>query len=265
MSNHAKSPTRIVEPPVLYAGQVVHLRRQPRRLFKYRLWMLAVDLDDLDSLARRSRLFRHNQAGIISLHDRDHGPRNGAPLRPWAEQALAIHELSAFSARLRLITMPRIFGYAFNPLSFYFCYDKHGQLGAILYQVKNTFGDQITYLAPSQPEQNPARHRVAKRLHVSPFFDMQGGYDFTIGLRPDRLAAAIAYRTDVTRLAVTMKLAGSPFSDRSLLKLILTIPLVMLKVILAIHWQALCLFLSGVKFHNNLKLHHDEIVKGSVS
>jgi DUF1365 family protein len=256
----------VAEPPVLYAGPVVHFRHQPhRRLFKYRLWMLAIDLDDMDRLAKRSRLFRHNSAGLISVHDHDHGPRDGTALRPWVEKALASNDLSSFSARLRFIAMPRVFGYAFNPISFYFCYDQDNQLGAVLYQVRNTFGDQIGYLIPAQAGRSPIRQSVAKQMHVSPFFDMQGGYDFMTDLLPETFNAAIAYRTNTRRLTVKMRLTGSPFSSQALLKLLMAIPLSTLKVIIAIHWQALLLFLSGSKFYGDPKLHHDRIVKGSIS
>ena len=263
--NRATKPLPMAEPPVLYAGQVDHFRHARRRLFKYRLWMLAIDLDDMDRLAERSRLFRHNNAGIISIHDQDHGPGDGTALRPWAEKALASGDLSAFSARLRFVAMPRVFGYAFNPISFYFCYDHDNQLGAVLYQVRNTFGDRITYLIPTRPSQNPVRQRVTKQMHVSPFFDMQGGYDFITDLRPKRFNTAIAYHAGTRRLTVKMRLAGSPFSGQALLKLLAAIPLSTLKVIIAIHWQALLLFLSRTEFHSDPKLHHDRIVKGSVS
>jgi DUF1365 family protein len=163
-------------PASLYAGRVAHIRHAPfRHRFDYRMYMLAVDLDRLDETAENSRLFSHNKAGLISLHDKDHGFRDGRSLRAYAEAALRSQGLAHCAAKIIFVTMPRLLGYAFNPISFYFCHDASGRLGAVLHQVKNTFGDQIGYLMPVLGA-GLIRQTAPKRMHVSPFFDMQGGY-----------------------------------------------------------------------------------------
>ena len=114
---------------MFYAGRVGHIRHTPfRHKFDYRIYMLAVDVDRIDEVAASSKLFSHNRAGLISLHDKDHGFRDGRSLRAYAESALAGQGWQEFGSRILFVTMPRLLGYAFNPISFYFCHDAAGRL-----------------------------------------------------------------------------------------------------------------------------------------
>jgi DUF1365 family protein len=247
----------------IYAGSVGHVRyTTPRHKFAYRLWMLALDLDDLDGLARRSAIFRHNRPGLIGINDRDHGPRDGSALRPWVEAALAENGLAAFGARIRFMTIPRILGYAFNPISFYFCADADGRLGAVLHQVKNTFGDQVGYLIPVTAASGLIRQRVAKAMHVSPLFDMQGQYDFTFTRLERRFRMSIRYGAEARRMSAVMALDAAPATDRALLGQLARMPLMAVKVIAAIHWEAIKTLVRGAKFHREPKDSHPTIVRG---
>ena len=242
-------------PALLFTGRVAHVRHVPPRVrFAYRLWMLGLDLDRLDAIG--GRLFRHNAAGIVGLRDRDHGPRDGGALRPWVEQRLAEAGLSAFAARIHFLLIPRVLGYGFNPIAFYFCHDAAGRLGAVLHQVKNTFGGQHGYLMPVEPGAT-TRQRAAKRMHVSPFFDLHGGYQFAFSA-PDfsradggtGFALSIRYGTpEARRLTATMRLRAQPLTDAALARQLAAMPLMPLKVIAAIHWQALLLWLRGARYH----------------
>ena len=211
----------------LHVGRVGHIRHvAPRVRFDYRMWMLSIDLD---APPPRSRLFRRNRPGLVSLHDRDHGPRDGSPLRPWVEARLAAAGLFRFAAGIRFMAIPRVLGYAFNPIAFYLCHDEQGRLGAVLHQVKNTFGDQTSYLLPIDGERGHGR--MAKRMHVSPWFDLAGGYRFAVSA-PDiaapagRFAVGIRYGADAEpRLTASMRLASRPFTDGALLRLLLAMPL----------------------------------------
>lgn len=251
--------------PAIYAGRIGHVRHvAPQRHFNYRIWMLAIDLDDIDGFAKRSRLFRHNRSGLVSLQDRDHGPRDGSKLRPWVEDALAENGLSAFAARIRFMTIPRILGYAFNPISFYFCHDAQGRLGAVLHQVKNTFGDQVGYLIPVTDEMT-VRQTAAKAMHVSPLFDMEGGYDFTFTRPGKRFAMKIRYGADTPRLTATMALRRGAADDRALLRQVLRMPFVTFRIFAAIHWQAVVTLLRGATFHREPKNGHAPIVRGDAA
>lgn len=232
----------------LHAGTVTHARHTPfTHTFSYRMWMMSVDLDD----TTQTRLFHHNRAGLVSLHDADHGPRDGAPLRPWVAAHLARLHLEAFAARIRFMVIPRVLGYAFNPIALFFCRDADGRLGAVIHQVKNTFGDQTAYVLPVEPHAGTITQSADKRMHVSPFFDMRGGYRFAFNdPEGDDFRFTIRYGADdVPRMTAAMKLAARPFTDASLARLLLAMPLMPLKVFAAIHWEALRLKLRGARYH----------------
>ncbi len=246
----------------LYAGRVAHIRHTPfRHRFDYRIWMLAVDLDRIEEITFLP-LFTHNRFGLVSLHDRDHGNRDGTPLRSYVETALARQNLSEFATKITFVTMPRLLGYAFNPISFYFCHDADGRLGAVLHQVKNTFGDQIGYLMPVTGA-GVIRQTAPKRMHVSPFFDMRGGYRFALTAPEEKLTVSIQYGAAAEkRMTATMVLNARPFSAAALLRLLAEMPLAPIKVMAAIHYQALKLFLRGAKFHAAPKQSHATVIAG---
>ena len=241
---------------LLHDGRMAHRRHAPFvHAFGYRLWMVSVDLARLDVAG--SWVFRHG-FGLLGLRDRDHGPRDGSALLPWVRAQLDAAGLSAYGASVRLMMIPRILGFAFNPIAFYFCRDGEGRLGAVVHQVKNTFGDQHCYLLGVDACLPPTAQVVQstpKRMHVSPFFDLQGGYrfafrapDFTRGGPFD---IAIQYGADGhPRLTATMNLATRPATTRALLGMLLSQPLLPFKVVAAIHYQALRLWLRGAKFHS---------------
>jgi DUF1365 family protein len=247
----------------LYAGRIAHIRHTPfRHRFDYRMYMLAIDLDRIDEAANKSRLFSHNKPGLISLHDKDHGFRDGRPLRAYAESALGAQGLARFGAKIIFVTMPRLLGYAFNPISFYFCHDDAGTLGAVLHQVKNTFGDQIGYLMPVLGT-GIIRQTAPKRMHVSPFFDMQGGYRFALTAPAQKFTVSIQYGAGgAKRMTATMILRAKAFTDASVLRLLAEMPFAPMKVMTAIHWQALKLFLKGAKFHNVPDFAHEAVTAG---
>jgi DUF1365 family protein len=247
----------------LYAGRIAHVRHSPFRYrFDYRLWMLCIDLDCLDAVAAASKVFAHNGFGLTAINDKDHGFRDGTKLRGYAVSALAREGLGQFGAKILFMATPSVLGYAFNPISFYFCHDAAGRLGAILHQVKNTFGDQIGYLMPVAEQNAVIRQSAPKRMHVSPFFDMQGGYRFALTRPEKKFTVSIQYGAEVKRLTATMKLQARPFSDSALLRLLLQMPLTPMKVMAAIHWQALKLFLRGARFHAAPAEKHLPIVAG---
>ncbi len=232
----------------LHIGHVSHVRHTPfQHRFSYRMWMLSCDLD----VPQQSRLFHRNRAGLVSLHDRDHGPRDGTPLRPWAEAHLARAGLAEFAASIRFMAIPRVLGYAFNPIAFYLCHNAEGRLGAVIHQVKNTFGDQTAYVLPVPNADGLIEQQAAKKMHVSPFFDMQGGYRFAFS-NPDHDEFRLTIRygaEDTPRMTAYMQLAKQPLTDTTLARLLLAMPLMPAKVFAAIHWEAIRLKLRGARFH----------------
>lgn len=237
------------EASALYAGDVMHVRLKPRRhRLAYRLFSLLLDLDEIAGLDARLRLFSRNRFNVFSFHDRDYADPEAGPLKAQVERLLADAGLAPDGGAIRLLTLPRLFGYAFNPLSVYFCYRRDGSLIALLYEVNNTFGQRHSYLIPvGAGEVAPLRHKAEKRFYVSPFMDMGLTYSFRItppgqGLR----IAILASDTEGPVLSAVQTATRRPLNDRQLLRVMLSYPLLTLKVIAGIHWEALWIWAKGI-------------------
>lgn len=238
----------------LYVGAVGHTRLRPfRHAFRYRLFTLLLDLDELPRLAARSRLLRFNRRGLLSFRERDHGPRDGRPLRPWIEAELARAGIDLEGGAVRLLCLPRILGYVFNPLTVWFCHHRDGRLMAVLHEVHNTFGEAHGYLLPLREPAGPgAAFSLAcdKTFHVSPFLGMAARYRFRMAVPGERLAVAIRQEgPEGLQLLATLTGRRRPLTDGTLARQLLRFPLLTLKVIAAIHWQALRLWFKGARYH----------------
>lgn len=237
----------------LYPGHVMHRRRFPVDYrFSYVVFSLLVDIDQVDKVAARCRLFSYNRFNLFSFHSRDHGPRNGGSLRAWAEDLLNQAGITVTDPDIHLMCFPRVLGYTFNPLSLWFVYDDNRQPVAILCEVHNTFGEAHTYILHEQgrPLKWPVTGQHAKHFHVSPFIDMTARYHFRIACPDNELKLVIReYQHDRLLLAAVQTGRRQPLTDRSLIRLALTIPLMTFKVMAMIHWQALKLWIKQVPFH----------------
>jgi len=237
----------------VYEGVVYHKRLRPRvHAFRYRVFSLLLDLDELPVLQRRLRLFSHNRWNLFSFLDRDHGIDRGCDrpvsLRGWVDQCLARVGIALPGGRITLLCYPRILGYVFNPLSVYFCYRAEGDLAAVIYEVANTFGERHAYVLPHERKDAGAvRQSCDKAFYVSPFNDVSGSYQFKVLPPTDTVSIHIDQQDSGGRL-FQAGFAGrrKALSDRALLILALRYPLMTLKVIAAIHWEALRLLIKGV-------------------
>lgn len=234
----------------LYVGRVTHHRLRPRRhSLAYRAYWVLLDLDELDALGRRLRLFSHNRFNLFSFHDADHDGGESEPLRAAVERHLASAGIGFDGGPILLLAMPRLLGYVFNPLSIYFCYRQDGSIAALLYEVRNTFGERHTYVIASPEMHGGAiHHDCAKRFYVSPFLGMDMRYDFSV-IEPGATVRVIVRGSDSSGDLIVASLLGqrAPLTDMALLKLLFTHPLMTLKVTLGIHWEALRLWLKGVR------------------
>lgn len=236
----------------LYTGRVVHRRLGPvAHLFRYRVLSVLLELDELDALDRRLSLFSVNRFNLFSFHERDHGPGDGRPLKEQVEAMVCGAGIDIRGGSIALLCYPRVLGYAFNPLSVYFCRDVQGRLAAVLYEVTNTFRERRHYLFPVGPEEAPPlRHGCAKTLYVSPFIGMNAAYEFTVVPPGERLAIAIRETEAGTPvLNASFTAVRETFSDGALARLACGYFALGLKVIGGIHWQAFRLWRKGLRVH----------------
>jgi DUF1365 family protein len=232
----------------LYPGWVMHRRVRPKHhRFKYRVFAMLLDLDELAALDRGLQLFGWNRSGLFSFHDKDHG--DGHDLRTWLNAKLALAGITADGPR-RVLCYPRIFGYVFNPLSVWFCYAKTGALKAIIYEVHNTYDERHAYVLPVGDDRKLVRHGCAKGFYVSPFLSRDCAYQFRI--RPPAEDVAIAINEEEAGAPIlTASFAGTrrALTDSALVAMLLRYPLMTLKVVAAIHYEAVRLMLKGVRRH----------------
>jgi DUF1365 family protein len=233
----------------LYVGQVTHRRLRPRKhALRYRTFALLLDLDELPDLAARSRLFSHNSFNLFSFCDRNYGS-GAASLREQVEGHARRVGIDLDGGPIRLLTMPRILGYAFNPISLYFCHDRGGGLRAILYEVNNTFGERHSYFIPVEAAASgPIRQSCAKQFYVSPFMAMDMVYEFTVTPPAEKVSIAIVERDrQGVVLTATQAQDRVALNDAALARVFFSHPLLTLKVVVGIHLEALILWIKGMR------------------
>jgi hypothetical protein len=232
----------------LYVGSVMHRRLQPRtHRFRYNAFWLLVDLDDLAELSGKLKWLSYNRPNIFSFHDADHGDGSATPLRTQVERQLDKAHIDITGGRVLLLCMPRTLGYCFNPLSIFFCYRANAALAAVVYQVHNTFGERHSYVIKVENQRGTIRQHCRKAFHVSPFLDMDLHYDFRITGPDERIAVGIsASSSDKPVLHAVLTGERKNLTSRNLMLVFLKIPAITIKVIAAIHWEALRLWMKGI-------------------
>lgn len=250
----------------LYFGQVLHRRVQPfQHRFRYRVFSIYLDLDELPDIARRLKLFSHNRWNLFSFFDRDHGTIGETtdakqPIREWVDRHLQAVGIDCQGGKITLLCFPRLFGFVFNPLSVFFCYGRAGDLKAILYQVSNTFSQRHSYLLPCDDDARrnapgAINQTCEKRLYVSPFIGMESTYRFRLKVPDERLSILVRQeikkQDQQTRQLVAVQTGRRvPLTDANLLGAFFRYPLMTINVVAAIHWEALRLWRKGAKLVN---------------
>jgi DUF1365 family protein len=246
------TPLPATDAASLYFGVVMHARLKPMgHRFSYRVMSLLIDLDRLDEANGQSVLFGVNRAALYSFHEKDHGPRDGSSLRAYAARSAADHGIDLGGGRVELLCYPRLLGYGFNPLSVYFCYRASGELALVIYEVRNTFGEIHPYVLPVRTgEWSDAglRQQQEKLFYVSPFLPMAMRYHFRVLPPCDTVKLRILETDpDGPLLAATFNGHRRALTSRALLRSFFALPLVSLKIMAAIHWEALRLWLKGAR------------------
>jgi hypothetical protein len=236
----------------LYVGDVMHARLKPvGHRFSYRVMSLLIDLDRLQEADRQSPLFGVNRAALYSFREADHGARDGSPLRSFVQQCAAGHGIDLSGGRVLLLCYPRLLGYTFNPLSVYFGYRADGELALMIYEVRNTFGAIHPYVLavkPGELSEAGLRQQQDKLLYVSPFIEMEMRYHFHV-VPPDRQVKLRILETDRDGplLSATFNGRRRTLNTAELLRVFVALPLVTMKIMAAIHWEALRLWVKGAR------------------
>jgi len=242
----------------IYNGVVTHTRFKPIKHFlKYKTFSFYIDLDEIKKLDNDNPIFSYNRFNIFSFYDKDHGDRDGKPLKIWVLDNLKKFNINENINKIKLLCYPRIFGYVFNPLSVFYCYEDNS-LKAIFYEVKNTFNEQHTYIF--KVKDNKIEQKCKKKFYVSPFMDMDTYYNFKL-LSPNEKLSVSIKQTDKEDVVLTAVQTGTrkEFTFKQLIINFFRYPLMSIKIISAIHFEALLLWKKGAiyrkrdkKIKNNL-------------
>ncbi|MEO1151255.1 MAG: DUF1365 domain-containing protein [Pseudomonadota bacterium] len=240
----------------IYCGTVRHFRLKPKRhKLAYKVYSLLINLDELDDAAARLRYFSRGRFNLFSFYDRDfdrrdHG-RNGADCRGWVRETLAEARLDD-DGPVFALCYPRVLGYAFNPITVFYCFDRAQKPIALLYAVRNTFGGRHSYLIPvdrsAARQETPIVQETDKKFHVSPFVDMEMKYQFSLSIPAARLHLAIQVNDAEGPLLMT-SFGGDwhPLDDQTLWRCFWGYPLLTAKVVAGIHWEAVKLLRKGLR------------------
>ena len=243
----------------IYNGVVTHKRFKPVKHFlKYKTFSFFIDLDEIEKLDKKNIIFSFNRFNIFSFYNRDHGNRDGKSLKNWVMDNLIKFKISENINKIQLLCYPRIFGYVFNPLSIFYCYQDE-KLKVIFYEVKNTFNEQHTYIFKVN-DSNIVTQKCKKKFYVSPFMNMDTYYNFRL-LNPDEKLSVSIEQTDRKDTILTAVQTGErkDFNLKQLVVNFFKYPLMTIKIISAIHFEALLLWKKGAiyrkretKIKNNL-------------
>ena len=243
----------------IYNGVVTHTRFKPVKHFlKYKTFSFFIDLDEIEKLDKDNIIFSFNKFNIFSFYNKDHGDRDGKSLKVWVIDNLRKFNINEKINKIKLLCYPRIFGYVFNPLSIFYCY-QDGELKVVFYEVKNTFNEQHTYIFKVK-DSNVVTQKCKKKFYVSPFMNMDTYYSFKL-LNPNEKLSVSIKQTDKKDTILTAVQTGERknFNLKQLVVNFFRYPLMTIKIISAIHFEALLLWKKGAiykkrekKIKNNL-------------
>ena len=237
----------------IYNGEVNHTRFKPVKHFlNYKTFSLFIDLDEIQQLDKSISIFSHNKFNIFSFYNKDHGDRDGNCLKKWVISNLKKYKIEGNISKIKILCYPRIFGYVFNPLSIFYCYE-NDKLKSIFYEVKNTFNEQHTYIFKIKDGEE-IKQKCKKKFYVSPFMDMETFYNFKL-IDPNQRLSVMIKQTDAEGTVLTATQTGykKEFNFKQLLINFFKYPLMTLKIISSIHFEALLLWKKGAIYRKRDK------------
>lgn len=242
----------------IYLAKVMHKRTFPKvNQFTYKVCYVVLPLPAKDLPSR-----------FLSFRNEDLGARDGSDLALWARSILKNYTLDEVVENILLVTMPRVLGYVFNPVSFFLCLDQEQRLRAVIAEVHNTFSEQHSYIvarADREPISADEWLEAEKLFHVSPFLPRVGHYKFRFSLHENQLGIWIDYYDEMRQKQLLTSLMGGfiPLDEKNLNRVFWTHPLMTLKVIFLIHWQAVKLVLKGIKIISKPKQNIEKITSSA--
>ena len=239
----------MIKESYIYTAKVIHRRFKPKEhYFKYKTFSILLDLNETKFINKNINFFSYNKFNLMSFYDKDHGPRDGSSLIDWVKINLKSVGVNDSEIKIKILCYPRILGYVFNPLSIFFVYDLKSKLISVLYEVKNTFGEQHTYVFKVNENSEILKNNCEKKFYVSPFMDLNSEYYFKI-LNPDKSLSVIIDQRDKDGKLLFASQDGvrSNLNSKNLIFSYLKHPFMTFKIISAIHFEALRLWLKGIK------------------
>jgi DUF1365 family protein len=237
----------------IYNGIVTHKRFKPvKHSLKYKTFSLLLDLDEVESLAKKISIFSLDKFNIFSFYNKDHGARDGGSLKSWILENIKKFKINNEITKIKLLCYPRIFGYVFNPLSIFYCYEGNN-LKVIFYEVKNVFNEQHTYIFKIKNNKN-IEQKCKKKFYVSPFMDMETYYNFKL-INPEEKLSVFIKQTDKKETILTAKQTGDKkeFSFKQLMLNFFKYPLMTIKIMTSIHYEAFLLWKKGAIYRKRNK------------
>ena len=253
----------MIKNSLIYNGNVIHRRFKPKEhYFKYKVFSLLIDLEELNIIKSKIKIFSYNKFNILSFFDKDHGPRDGSSIKVWVKKNLKDIGIKDDKIQIKLLCYPRIFGYVFNPLSVFFIYNQSSELISILYEVKNTFGEQHTYIFKTNNDKVIVNN-CSKKFYVSPFIEMDCVYNFKVLKPSERISVIIDQRDKNGKLLYASQDGiAKDLNTKNLLFSFISHPLMTFKIIAAIHYEALKLWIKGIKLvRKNLKIKNNSSIE----
>ena len=238
----------------LYTGTVFHRRVRPSvHQLQYRVFSLLIDLDELPELHKELRGFSWNSFNILSVYDKDFGIVGSAGLRAGLDEVLQAHGMPR-PKKVLLSCYPRVLGYAFNPLSLYYCFGETGNIFAVVHEVHNTFGERHVYVLPVDESEKWIRQSTKKMLFVSPFAHMDMLYHFRLNVPDDKQVIAIRlHDRDGLVLTASYTAKRKELNGKTLARQAIAMPWLSIKVVMGIHWEAMRLWLKRVPWFSHVR------------
>ena len=248
---------------LFYLTKIIHKRLKPfNHKFQYTSLTMCLDYDEIKKISKNVKIFSYNKFNIFSFYDEDHGYRDKRTLEEFVKNFLTKHEIHYKNLKIKILCFPRILGYVFNPLSVIYCYNDENLI-SIFYEVKNTSNEQHTYFFASKEVKNKKeyKHQCNKSFYVSPFIEMKGVYKFTNSISDEKLSIIIDLFSEKNEKIFTASQFGNkvPLCSMTLIKQLIFNPLVTFKVIFAILYEALIIFIKGGKYYSREKKIIDSI------